>query len=664
MMNLDFDTFDATFYNFEKTLPSRMAALEEKVVNELKTTPILETFVKYFGQPIGVTQRWTAAIRTAAFNDALSRKQDSVLATDRIFLDAWESKHDISYEEVKGRVQLQIVRDGKKILTGTGSSLLFHPVSMALDLPLTAMSCFASSSDGNCVPAKIEGVVNLIKDVKVQNITKQVEAVSAHVRATPGHMTSGPVLHSKMSLVVSKLSELNQQQLGTMIVSEAFSMGDLDQVNSQRLGTKTYMPLAQVHPSFRAYQADNAQKQKIIQYAWCKPYSPHYDIRVTVPPKKVGPFANPMLLAQEINRLMGGTSIKKMAYGYGLCPGMTKQESSTIRFVTTAVPLFKKLGKLAVQGETLQLTMFYHTLLDYLKEELKMLEMDAKKHILQNVDLLRGPLKYAQWQLFKGRFSLADKSDKHLVAYAPMSFSAHSTCEETMNRMDENYDWMGDAASYTVFRAVHTEDPACHYYVDGLPDFFNVWESTVELSYLIKKKGKYLLEHPKPVPEAKLLATLMLYAREYLAFPFKGIFTRSERVLAVKGHAKLHLTVEGSGDVQVDDASDLYVNDFAMHTNLIEPRYSVGMILDPPASSAMAFSVAQVPQKMQSEPPPVVTTSTLVSMPISSGMQPPTVEQRAQKIDQNIQTMDEMLQGIETLEDLFGLQGMMRLICT
>jgi hypothetical protein len=654
MMNLDFDTFDATFYNFEKTLPSRMAALDEKVVNDLKTNPLLEPYVKNFGQPIGATEKWVASIRTAAFNEALVRKQDSVLATDRIFLDAWESKQDISYVETKGRVQLQIERDGKKILTGTGSSLLFHPVSMVLDLPLTAMACFASSSDGNCVPAKIEGVVNLIKDVKVQNITKQVGVVSAHVKATPGHMTSGPVLHSKMSLVVSKLSEQNQQQLGTMIVSEAFSMGELDSVNSERLGTKTYMPLTQVHPSFKAYQTDNAKQQRIIQYAWCKPYAPHYDIKVTIPPKKIGPFANPMLLAQEINRLMGGTSIKKMAYGYGLCPGMTRQEAATVRFVTTAVPLFKKLGKLAIQGETLQLTMFYHTLVDYLKEEMKMPELDAKKHILQNVDLLRGPLKYAQWQQFKGRFNLQDKSPNHLVAYAPMSFSAQSTCEDTMKKMDENYDWMNGVSDYTIFKAVHTEQSGRHYYIDGLPDFFNTWESTAELSFLVKKKGRYFFEYPKPVPNGQLMAAFMLYAKEYLAFPFKGIFTRSERVLAVKGHAKLHLTVEGSGDVQVDDSSDLYVNDFSMHNSLIEPKFSVGVVIEPQPVQVPPF-VASLPSvvPIQAVPPPIATTSTLAATPISSGMQPPTVEQRTQRIEQNVQSMDEMLSGLKSLDDLF-----------
>jgi len=639
-MSLDFDTFDASFYEFEQGLPKKMAMLEAGVVGELKVSPVLDTFKKHFGEPIGLTERWVAAIRTAAFNEALQRKQDSVLATDRVFLDAWEAKHDISYVETgNGKVELQIVRDGKKILTGTGSSLLFHPISMVMDLPLTAMACFASSSDGSCVPAKIEGVVNLIKDVRVQNITKQVETLSGQVRATPGHVTAGPVLHSKMALVVSKLTEQNQKQLGSMIVSEAFAVGELDQVNSAKLGTKTYKPLLGVHPSFRAYQSENQNKQKIIQYAWCKPYDPHYDIRVAIPPKKVGPFANPMLLAQEINRLMGGTSIKKMSHGYGLCPGMTRQEAATVRFVTVAVPLFKKLGKLAVQGDTLQLTMLYHTLMDHLKEEQKMEDSEARKHILQNVELLRGPLKHAQWQQFKGRFSLVDRSKNHLVAYYPMSFSAHATCEETMKKMDDFYDWMDGYTSYTVFKSVHTERQDRGYYIDGLPDFFNAWESTIEVSFLSKKRGRYVEEVPKPVSRGKLMACFMAFAKEYLSFPFKGIFTRSDRVLAVKGHAKLHLAVTDTGDVSVDDASDLYVNDLDMHVSVQEQSYSLAEVVREP-----------VPLEIKDKPP----IKQKVVEAQEAARPPPPIEDKLQQVNQSLQSMEDMLTGMPALDDLFG----------
>jgi hypothetical protein len=242
---------------------------------------------------------------------------------------------------------------------------------------------------------------------------------------------------------------------------------------------------------------------------------------------------------------LGKSSITQMTESRGLSPGLSKQESSIIRFVTVAMAEYSKGHVIKVQGTASQLLFLASSILAMetkLAQQSKsgvtvaaILENMKKKVVASTLGL-----KMATAKSVGALFSIEGRADSY-ISWSPRRFSSGSTAADVVKENEEYYTFINTEASRcnrrAIFRQVLNEPKSGkeHLFTDGFPNLFNYWlTSYPDLQAMNQKNGAYALESLVPVT-APLYDFSFKRAQILLCSAFIPDMTRSYRIAAVVG---------------------------------------------------------------------------------------------------------------------------------
>jgi len=257
------------------------------------------------------------------------------------------------------------------------------------------------------------------------------------------------------------------------------------------------------------------------------------------PKKGTEGFATELMWAQTVTSLLGKSCLTALTESRGLCPGLTKEESSVIRFVTVAIAQIEKGHTIKVKATGPLLVFLYTSLREYFKVKLPSSTfVEITEAIKSRVSVSTLGLSNSSVATATGLFSPSRKADVY-VAWMPRRFSSSSDGALTEKENVQFYQTMmteaEECTNHVIFRQVLVPERERYYFMDGLPNLFNYWQSTFQsLSALERKGNQYSL-----VPLVPIRGTFYEFsfekARTLLAASLQPDMKRSHRILVIKG---------------------------------------------------------------------------------------------------------------------------------
>jgi len=288
-----------------------------------------------------------------------------------------------------------------------------------------------------------------------------------------------------------------------------------------------------------------AEKRQVTHHVWVKPFVTPVALAA---PLKVKPDSHPLLRnlswVNQFSAALGSSAIGDLTAGVGLMPGLSKSEADIIRFVTVAMNLIEGKGHITVQAGVSALTLLYSSVM----RRWGGTKNTPAKFFKEKVSCLTTGLKPAARAQLSQFYGSDIPEGTTLVAWLPKAYTTKTSLQEVIKYNEEYYQEITQFPRRVVYREVLTPNENMRYYADGFPHLLTYWESTREVkavTYLNEWGTESLYE----VDRSAFFDTTIKFALQRLRHPFAPVMTRSPRVLAVRGDARIIVTHSDSDDV-------------------------------------------------------------------------------------------------------------------
>jgi hypothetical protein len=487
-------------------------------------------------------------VRTAIFEVLMAKQNAPEIRTGNVLTDAWIGKAEVIIEEDDlGCRELVVVTDGTQVRTGKGPLMEVQPVAPINKYLLVIMSTFMK-----------ETVTDGITSAVTESLAKKYSGINlSHITAYAGILETqrgkiypqkenlcGIPFQKKLNVILEKMGTKESQDLSTHYVVNVLGEADPHKNDLTRaVPLKKAEKPEYIHQMFATDKERKEGKAVLIQRSGVP-----VQIKAT---KTVKMAKTSHALLPEVDWIqmmttaMGGNSVKAITAGSGICPGITEQEASTVRFISVGLWLLSKGKKLVVSAPVNMLVFFAMSAASYLKEESKGKAFDDV--IRLDTTGLKSAVRASLMDHYQSIG--AQRKGWHYFSWNPKSFSAQATMDKTLEMHRKFYSGLEEYKEYTVYKEVLEPNDNLHYYIDGYPDTLTFWETTTaQLEAMELRHGKY---HSSPLVEIKagaLFSTARSMNAKRLTHVFCPTNTRSYRILVVKGQIKMTVTITADGE--------------------------------------------------------------------------------------------------------------------
>jgi len=531
---------------------NKLRALPSQTLQQWqRATVYVEEMRPIFGAPGVKDVEWWGFLRKECMKAINDQKVSSAISAGTIMQSAWQGKIDLSIvDKPQGPSELVIKNQDQEIQTGVGPILALTEVARCLQRPLFLAASFSSESEKrglkfNAEPKLSERMVN----VSIPDVSTIVAAISKAERnaGMEDENLSGVKLIDKMAKAMSATSKMDQLTLSSLTATKVLKDCSLDVAKMQSIKQVTNIPMKSLEAQEKPHLLQIKTPDERILHSWTGNKIVNLKFSVPINPEKGdGKLGASLAWIELATSLLGGSSIKALASSAGLCPGLEKNESDIIRFVTVAMKAYEIHGSITVWGTSPMMPLLFFSLLEWEMSK-GMSQMDAKSKIKLKVNYVQGGMKSTVVSEPSTYFTYTDRAVGFVVAWFPKETASAGDSIKTLDAHQKKYSiWHQFVGKnkFAIFREVLEQD--FNIFRDGIPSLFNYWQTTEDsLSAMTFKAGKYGEEPLVRVQDVYL--TSFEFVRKLLVLPFCPPVVRSYRILAVKGSKKLKIR-EGEDD--------------------------------------------------------------------------------------------------------------------
>jgi len=532
MQQINFYEAVKTFTASEEQL-SKLSNLDLKTLTRLKThsgIPPKEIIEIFGNMPVDKASSYWAMVRDA-IEVVMNRKKDrGVMRAGNVFSMAWSAKLSVQPQvqrvnEIDIPVAIVIKASGEKIDTGTAPMLRLEGENESMMRAANLIGSVTKLKQDKVVPCDLSKLASVYKGIDITKLGPVVTVASALKDAiAPGEKGLSEVEWRQRALQMSSECSIESRVQLNNIIGK--SVGIVREDNK-----KGFIP----GPNVGAADKKSYDSKPI--YVWSKPLEPKCTISKVANvtnTKDVNPLTKEVAWITKYISFKGDLNIDHAIASANLYPGLSRNESEAIRFITVGLPILKRLGKVVLKASSAMQMLFYFSAKSYLERS----DEDLKKMIISIPDNDSTKLFLRK---FMTVFDPSVHSKEHHVIWMPKKYSSLKNAQDTIDHNLEFYQDIIKLTSYTAYMEVFSKKSELHYYSDGLMDIFNVWATTESepLSALTRTDKKVYGSMPLPKISNSISEVAYQHACNALALPFYMFNKRTGRPFVVQGSSNL-----------------------------------------------------------------------------------------------------------------------------
>jgi len=531
--------------------------MTKATLQEMKTNVVMARWTELFGQinPAQINMLRREIVKTAEARAVEKPIEDGLLTS------VWQGKAILKMEEKEIKIpvtnpsdQVRIEKavqliftgeDGKERPTGVTPIITLEAVPQWMHRPLHFFCTYTEENEDKGVRMLADQTLQkLFPKISIPDLADIVMAVNdIIVRSKWDRISvSGLKWQTRMCKVITTvMSDKEKISFVNLIMCSIFKKGKVDQIGAQAGWVFPERSTLQM-PSFDAKVGSST----IPIMKWAEKMPVDVVLNKPINPKKgTEGFASEIGWAQTVTGYLGKSAITQMSESRGLSPGLSKQESSVIRFVTVAMAEYRKGYTIKVQGTSSQLLFLATSIIAYetseaVRTKSGLTAMAICDKVKTRVVASTLGLKLATAKSVGALFSTSGDADSY-ISWAPRHFSSGITAAAVVKENDEYYTFITNEAALCSRRAVFRQvlnqpmEKKEYLFTDGFPNLFNYWLTNYpDLQAVNSKGGNYGVE-TLTVLSAPLYDYSFQRARILLCSAFIPDMTRSYRIAAVVG---------------------------------------------------------------------------------------------------------------------------------